>query len=190
MTSVEGPQGGINHDDEPVDAPGWGLPTPDPKSISPAGATGKGESPLTEVQREVIEKVAEAQRALGSEEKWRKASRWDLLGGILSVGGVFASKIDSLLALRAEMRARDAEREAQFLAETSRPRTVADTAGPDEEPRALAGGPPTREEIYAAEMHPWLHHGMAETIEHNRGLRKDSVDPEPQCDPPDAKGEH
>jgi len=189
VTSVEGPQSGINHDDEPVDAPGWGLPTPDPKSISPAGATGKGEPPLTEVQREVIEKVAEAQRALGSEEKWRKASRWDLLGGIFSVGGVLTSKIDALLASRAEMRARDAEREAQFLAETSVPRTVADT-GPDEEPRALAGGPPSREEIYEAEMHPWLHHGMAETIEHNRGLRKDPVDPQPQGDPPDTEAEH
>ena len=186
MTSVEGPQDGINHDDEPVDTPGWGLPTPDPKSSPRAGATGKGNPPLTELQREVIEKIAEAQRALGKEEKWRKASRWDLLGGFFGVGGVLMSKIDALLASRAEMRARDAEREAQFMAEASRPRTVPDAA-PDEEPRALAGGPPTRDEIYEAEMHPWLHHGMAETIEHNRGLREDPVDPQPQSDPPDTK---
>lgn len=186
MTSVEDPQGEINHDVEPVDAPGWGLPTPDPKSPT---AAGKGEPPLTEVQREVIDKIAEAQRALGSEEKWRRASRWDLLGGIFSVGGVLSSKIDSLLASFAEMRARDAEREAEFLAETSVPRTVAES-GPDEEPHALAGGPPTREEIYEAEMHPWPHHGMAETIEHLRGLRKDPVDPQPQSEPPDTKAEH
>lgn len=188
MTGVEDPPGRMNHDDEPVDAPGWGLPTPDPKSIVPAGATGEDEPPLTEMQREVIEKIAEAQRALRKEEKWRKASRWDLLGGIFGAGGVLTSTIDSLLASRAEGRAREAEREAQFLAEASVPRTVADT-GPDEEPHAPAGGPPTREEIYDAEMHPWLHHGMAETIEHNRGLRKDPVDPQPQSDPPDTKAE-
>jgi hypothetical protein len=186
VTGVDGAQGGINHDDEAVDAPGWGLPTPDPTSISPGGAAG--EPPLTEVQREVIEKVAEAQRELGKEEKWRKASRWDLLGGIFSVGGVFTSKIDSFLASRAEMRARDAEREARFLAETAVPRPVAETRH-DEASRALAGGPPTREEIYEAEMHPWPHHGMADTIEHHRGLRKDPVDPPPKSDPPDTIAE-
>jgi hypothetical protein len=85
VTSVEGPQGGINDDDdEPVDAPGLALPTRDPKSR--AGATGEGEPPLTEVQREVIAKMAEAQRAFGKEDQWRKAFKWDLLGGIFGIG--------------------------------------------------------------------------------------------------------
>jgi hypothetical protein len=97
--------------------------------------------------------------------------------------------IDALFASRAGMRARDAEREAQFLAENSVPRTVADK-GPDDGPRALAGGPPTREEVYEAEMHPWPHHGMAETIEHNRGLCKNPVDSQPVGDPQDTNAEH
>ncbi len=187
MTRNEGPQGASSHDEEPADAPGWGLPSPDPASRAHARAGTDDETPLTAAQREVVEKVAEAQRALGSEARWRRASRWGLLGGIFGgVGGAFSSKLDALLAARAEMRARDAEREAEFLAELSAPRPVADTR-PDDQPRALAGGPPTREEVYEAEMHPWLHHGMAETIEHNRALRKDPGDPQPPSDPPATK---
>jgi hypothetical protein len=184
MTSAESPESGSNHNDEAVDAPGWGLPSSDPKSVAPAAATGEHEPPLTELQREVVADVAEAQRELGKEEKWRKTSRWDLLGGLFGVGGVLASKIDSLLASNAEMRATDAEREARFLAGTTDPRP--DATPP---PHVPAGGPPTRDEIYEAEMHPWPHHGMAETIEHNRGLREDPADSQPQSDPPDTNAE-
>lgn len=173
MASAESPEDGSNHNDKAVDAPGW------------AAATGEHQPPLTDVQREVVDKVAEAQRELGRAEKWRKASRWDLLGGLF--GGLFgglASKLDSLRASNAEMRATDAEREALFLATSTDP-------GPDAEPQphVPAGGPPTREEIYEAEMHPWPHHGMAETIEHNRGLREDPGGSEPRSDSRDANAE-
>lgn len=171
VTSVEGPTGGINHDGERADGPGWALPTPGPWP------------PLTEVQREVIEEIAEAQHEHGKADKWRRAFKWDLLGGTF---GALMRPIDAFLASRAQMRARDAEREAQFLAESSVPKTVADPVD-DGEPRALAGGPPTREEVYEAEMHPWRHHGMAETIEHNRGLRNDPGDAQPRSEPPDTR---
>jgi hypothetical protein len=188
MTSAESPESGSNHNDEAVDAPGWGLPSSDPKSVGPAAATGEHEPPLTELQREVMADVAEAQRELDKEAKWRKAFRWDLLGGLFGIGGMLASKIDSLLASNAEMRATDAEREAQFLASTTDHRPDAEPQ-PQPQPHVLAGGPPTREEIYEAEMHPWPHHGMAETIEHNRGLREDPGDSQPKSDPPDTNAE-
>ena len=181
MTSAESSE--KNHNDERADAPGWGLPT-EPESAAPGAAAGEHEPPLTELQREVVADVAEAQRQLTKSAKWRRASRWDLLGGLFGVGGVFASKMDTLLASNAEMRATDAEREAQFLAGTTQPKP--DATPP---PRVLTGGPPTRDEIYEAEMHPWPHHGMAETIEHNRELREDRSETRPQGDPPDAKAE-
>lgn len=184
MTIAESPESGSDHNDGAVDPPGWGLPSSDPKSVAPAAATGGHEPALTELQREIVAEVAEAQRELGKEEKWRKASRWDLLGGLFGVGGMLASKIDSLFASNAEMRADDAEREAQFLAGATDPKPDAEA-----QPHVLAGGPPTREEIYEAELHPWPHHGMAETIEHNRGLREDPGDSQPQSDPPGANAE-
>ncbi len=146
MTSVEGPDGEVNLNDETDDTPGWGLPSTDPKAMAPPGATGDNDVPLTEVQREVVDEVTEAQRELGTEERWRRASTRDLLGGGFG-GGMFAGEIDSALASQAERRATASEREAQLLVGTS-------DSGPDAEPHVPAGGPPTREEIYEAEMHP------------------------------------
>ncbi len=95
---------------------------------------------------------------------------------------MFAGEIDSALASQAEGRATASEREAQLLIGTS-------DSGSDAEPHVPAGGPPTREEVYEAEMHPWPHHGMAETIKHNRELRKDPGDSGPQSGPSDAQAE-
>jgi len=181
MTSVEGPDGEVNQHDEAEDTPGWGLPSTDPKAVASPRATGDDDAPLTEVQREVIGEVANAQRELGTEERWRKASRRDLLGGGFG-DGMFAGEIDSALASQAERRATASEREAQLLIGTS-------DSGSDAEPHVPAGGPPTREEVYEAEMHPWPHHGMAETIEHDRELREDPGDSGPQSGPSDAQAE-
>ena len=76
-------------------------------------------------------------------------------------------------------RVTESEREAQFLAGAMDPE-------PDSEPHFPAGGPPTPEEVHEAEMHPWPHHGMAETIEHNRALRENPADAGAQNGPPDA----
>lgn len=179
MTSVGGPGGGSQDEKPAADAPGWALPTPDPNSV-----------PLTEAQLAVVEKVAEAQRALGKEEKWRRAFKWDVILGIFGgVGSVLMRPVDAFLAARAEGKARDAEREAEFLVDLSAPKTVAQSE-PKDEFHVLAGGPPTREEVYEAEMHPWPHHGMAETIEHNRELRKNPVDAKPPNDRPNTNAEH
>ena len=61
------------------------------------------------------------------------------------------------------------ERNAQILAGPVEP-------GLDAEPHFPAGGPPTPEEVHEAEINPWPHHGMAETIEHNRQLRQEAGD--------------
>src|SRR5271157_1749469 len=181
MTDVEGPEGEVNQHDETDDTPGWGLPSTGPKSVALPANAGDNDAPLTEVQREVVDDVAKAQRELGTEERWRRASTRDLLGGGFD-GGMFAGEIDSALASQAERRATDSEREAQLLVGTS-------DSGSDAEPHFPAGGPPTREEVYEAEMHPWPHHGMAETIEHNRELREASGDSGPQSGPSDAQAQ-
>jgi hypothetical protein len=181
MTSDEGPEGEVNQHDEADNTPGWGLPSTGPKSVTPPGTTEDDVAPLTEVQREVVDEVSEAQRELGTEERWRKASRRDLLGGGFG-GGMFAGEIDSALASQAERRATASEREAQLLIGTS-------DAESDAEPHVPAGGPPTREEVYEAEMHPWPHHGMAETIEHNRELREAPGDSGPQSGSSDAQAQ-
>jgi hypothetical protein len=113
MTSDEGPEDEVNQHNEADNTPGWGLPSTGPKSVTPPATTGDDVAPLKEVQREVVDEVTEAQRELGTEERWRKASRRDLLGGGFG-GGTFAGEIDSALASQAERRATASEREAQL----------------------------------------------------------------------------
>jgi len=62
-----------------------------PEAVDSPRTTGDDDAPLTEVQREVIGEVANAQRELGTEERWRKASRRDLLAGGFG-GGMFAGE--------------------------------------------------------------------------------------------------
>ncbi len=169
MTSVEGPDDETSQHTETGqhtetdDAPGWGLPSQQPDHEAPPKIAGGDEAPLTAVQQAVVNEVAEGQRELGREMRFHRWATADLLGG---GDGIVASTIDSALASSAASRVADSEREAEFLAGSMDPAT-------DEEPHVPAGGPPTPEEVHEAEMHPWPHHGMAETIEHNRQLRQD-----------------
>ncbi len=161
MTSVEGPSEATRNTNAD-DSPGWGLPSSDPATESSVSA-GNDDAPLTPVQQAVVNEVAEGQQALGHEMRWRRRSDIDLFEGGAGLG---ASMIDSMLAARAAGRVDETERQAEVLAGTS------DTAA-DSEPRFPKGGPPTPEEVHEAEMNPWPHHNMAETIEHNRQLRQE-----------------
>ncbi|MGO9342892.1 MAG: hypothetical protein ACLP6E_10290 [Acidimicrobiales bacterium] len=159
MTSVEGPDGATPYG-EADDAPGWGLPSQAPEVAPPIGGADD-DAPLTPVQQAVVSEVAEGQRALGHEMRWRRRADVDLWEG-----GAGASVIDSALASRSARQVDDSEREAQLLSGMRDPIANA-------EPHFPAGGPPTQEEVHEAEMNPWPHHGMAETIEHNRQLRQE-----------------
>ena len=163
MTSSQDPTGGTGPQGENEDAPGWGLPSAGPEPTGTPKSAGDDDAPLTALQQAVVNEVAEGQRALGDEMKWSRRSRLDLIGGYR--GGLVGSEVDSVLASQAARRVSECELEAQFLA-------GATDAVSDTEPHFPAGGPPTPEEVHEAEMHPWPHHGMAETIEHNRALRQ------------------
>ena len=71
------------------------------------------------------------------------------------------------MANRAARQVSESERQAEFLVGTLNSKPLG------EELNVPAGGPPTPEEVHEAEMNPWPHHNMAETIERNRGLRSD-----------------
>jgi hypothetical protein len=160
------------------DAPGWAMPIPGPESPDPPARAGDdNNTPLTPLQQAVISEVADGQHALGNEMRWKRRSRLDLLGGI--GGGIVGLGVDSVLASKAARQVSESERAAQFLVDT--PQT-----GQDAEPNFPSGGPPTPEEVHDAEMHPWPHHGMAETIEHNRQLHEVSGAPSDGGSPPDA----
>jgi hypothetical protein len=160
MTSEEGP-GGATPYTNADDAPGWGLPSSDP-AIAPSPGAVDHDAPLTPVQQAVVDEIAEGQRALGHEMRWRRLSHIDLFEGGAGIG---PSLIDSALASRAAGQVDETERQAEVLAGISDP--VVDTV-----PHFPKGGPPTPEEVHEAEMNPWPHHNMAETIEHNRQLRQ------------------
>lgn len=175
MTAVEGP-GDPGRQDIAEDAPGWGLPSPGPEAPAvPGDVAPDDDAPLTAVQQAVVNEVAEGQRALGHEMQWRRRSTLNLFDG---AGGVTASVIDSALASEDAKRVTESEREAQFIAGTL-------DSVPDPEPHFPAGGPPTPEEVHEAEMNPWPHHGMAETIERNRQLRQQGGDSGSQGSTPD-----
>jgi hypothetical protein len=177
--SSEGSEGSSKSDG----APGWGLPSPEPgsntsASTTEARSTGQQDAPLTPLQQAVVEEVAEGQRALGREMRWSRASRWQPF----SPGGVIGSSIDSALASRAARDVGESERRAEFLAGPPVP-------GSDEVLHVPAGGPPTPDEVHEAEMHPWPHHGMADTIERNRQLRGNPAgvaDGDPPPEPPSS----
>jgi hypothetical protein len=152
--------------DETGDSPGWALPktaqTPTAQPDSPLlGEAAKEDDnqPLTATQQAVVNEVTVGQEALRREMRWGRRSTWSLLGGLGSIGYT----IDSALGSRAAIQVSESEREAEFLAP---PPTSS-----DEVLHVPAGGPPTPEEVHEAEMNPWPHHGMAETIERNRQLR-------------------
>jgi hypothetical protein len=157
----------IDRQDGSDDAPGWGLPSPDPETPAPVSLAGDDDAALTPVQQAVVSEVAEGQRALGHEMQWRRRSTFDLFGG--GGVGVAGSVVDSALASQDAKRVAASERNAQILAGPVEP-------GLDAEPHFPAGGPPTPEEVHEAEINPWPHHGMAETIEHNRQLRQEAGD--------------
>ena len=78
------------------DAPGWGLPSPDPDTPAPVSRAGDDDAALTPVQQAVVSEVAEGQRALGHEMQWRRRSTLDLFAG--GGGGVAGYLVDSALA--------------------------------------------------------------------------------------------
>lgn len=151
---------------DPSDAPGWALPRTEPipsaqpVSASTAGAASDDDDrPLTATQQAVVNQVAVGQEALHREMRWGRRYKWSLLGG----QGMIGYGIDSTMGSRATKQVSESERAAEFL--VNRPPSS------DEVLHVPAGGPPTPEEVHEAEMNPWPHHGMAETIERNRQLR-------------------
>ena len=167
--------------------PAYGSHVGGPTAAPPA-TVGEDDAPLTDVQREIVGKVADAQDQLGRAERWRRGAS---SGGLFTGGwggGLLASGIDSLLATHAEAQVDALDGEAQHLADLAAV-GIGDGGGGSRSgggggsgsgkslpgtaavPRVPAGGPPTPEEVREAELHPWPRHGMAETIERNRGLR-------------------
>ncbi len=148
------------------DAPGWAppkpQPAPQPESSGPPAASD--DAPLTPLQQAVVEEVTEGQRALGREMRWKRRAGLSLFEG----GGVIGNSIDNAVANRAAKQVSESERQAAFLVGTLNSKPLG------EELHVPAGGPPTPDEVHEAEMNPWPHHNMAETIERNRGLRSDS----------------
>jgi hypothetical protein len=163
VTNEESPEG-QGGTDERADAPGWGLPSsgeePQVQASVPQAA-GDDDAPLTTLQQAVVEEVSEGQRALGHEMRWRRRAGLSFLEG----GGITGNTIDSDLASRAARQVSDSERQAEFLVGTLNSKPLG------EELHVPKGGPPTPEEVHEAEMNPWPHHNMAETIERNRHLR-------------------
>jgi hypothetical protein len=117
------------------------------------------------MQQAVIDHISKAQHQLGRTERLTRASRWGLWGTGLGASSVFGASDRGGADLHMQ-RVSEEDDEALFLAEQTH---ADDPSGP----RHIVpeGGPPTPEEVHEAEMNPWPHHNMAETIEHNRQLR-------------------
>jgi hypothetical protein len=157
---------GQGQDDEGPDGPGWALPrsekAPQPQGASPTASDD--DAPLTPLQQAVIEQVTEGQRALKREVRWRRRGVLSFFEG----GGITGNVIDNAVADSAAKHVSEAERQAEFLVGDLNSKPLG------EELHVPAGGPPTPEEVHEAEMNPWPHHNMAETIERNRGLHPDA----------------
>jgi hypothetical protein len=122
--------------------------------------------PLTEMQRTVIDEVEKAQHEVRRAGWWRRLAKWTPSTGI----------IDREVATEADGIATAYELQAQSLVEP--PISKSEPA-----PHVISGGPATTDEIYEAEMHPWPEHGMADTIERNRGLLQDQSESNVTNDP-------
>lgn len=159
-------------DDDQMDSgPGFALPheivppAPEPTNVDLGAGPDSDrdpEAPLTEMQQAVVDHISDAQQQLGKAERLADSPGWGLWGSGVGSGYVLGA-IDRDLHMGRVSREDDA---ALFLAEQAK----AADSGP---PRHIVpdGGPPTPEEVHEAEMNPWPHHNMAETIEHNRQLR-------------------
>jgi hypothetical protein len=163
-----------SEDEDQVDSgPGFALPhdTGEPSVQKPtdidsgAGSGPEGnpeETPLTETQQAIVDHISDAQQQL------RKAERFSNTPGLGPWGtGVGAGSVLGAFERGLHMnRVSDEDDAALFLAEQTH-------SGDSGSPRHIVpdGGPPTPEEVHEAEMNPWPHHNMAETIEHNRQLR-------------------
>jgi hypothetical protein len=160
-------------DDQTDSGPGFALPheagessVPEPTNIDPgtssAPQSDSEETPLTETQQAVVDHISGAQQQLGKADRFRNTPGLGLWGSGVGAGFVLGA-IDRDLHMH---RVSDEDDAALFLAEQTH-------AGDSGSPRHVVpdGGPPTPEEVHEAEMNPWPHHNMAETIEHNRQLR-------------------
>ena len=160
-------------DDRTDSGPGFALPreaggspVPDPTNVDAnTGSAPESDSedgPLTATQQAVVDHISDAQHQLGKAYRFTNAPGWGLWGGGIGSGALLGA-IDRDLHMD---RVSDEDDAAQFLAEQAQ-------AGDSGPPRHIVpeGGPPTREEVHEAEMNPWPHHNMAETIEHNRQQR-------------------
>jgi hypothetical protein len=185
-------------DDQADSGPGFALPDPvqplPPPSATDGGgagdAAGTGDSagvgdavgtsddaPLTPLQEAVVQDIAQGQHELQSAERFDHPLRWNQAGFGLAGGGMFGA-LGRAVGAEKMQAVSDSDDEALFLAQQARGGDPASSRHvvPD-------GGPPTPEEVHQAEMNPWPHHNMAETIEHNRQMRAGSSDP---ADPTDA----
>jgi hypothetical protein len=156
-----------SHTTDKVDATqSWRLPSA-PEPVGKSGEMGDATAPLTEMQRDVVDEVERAQHEVRRGKWWRTAAKWSFRN----------SAAFSEVAAQADNVATAYEHQAESLVE---PKVIPPP------PHVLSGGPATPAETYEAEMHPWPHHGMAETIERNRGLRNGESDPTPPGGPTDT----
>jgi hypothetical protein len=150
------------------------LPLPGDTDGAGAGATaGAGDTAgatddaaaLTPLQEAVVQDIAQGQHELKSADRFDRPLRL-YPDGIGLAGGGMLGALGRAVGAEKMQRVSDSDDEALFLAQQ---------AG-DADPVSLRhvvpdGGPPTAEEVHEAEMNPWPHHNMAETIEHNRQMR-------------------
>jgi hypothetical protein len=129
------------------------------------------------LQQAVVQDIAQGQQELKSAERFDRPSTWNVNQFGLEGAGLMGALGRAVTAEKMQA-VSDSDDEALFLAEQAR------GGEPDSSRHVVPdGGPPTPEEVHEAEMNPWPHHNMAETIEHNRQMRAGSPD---SADPTDA----
>jgi hypothetical protein len=169
-------------DDQADSGPGFALPDPVQSFPAPgatdgatdgAGATDgtiDDDAPLTPLQEAVVQDIAQGQHELKSAERFDRPMRWNPEGFGLAGAGMFGA-LGRAVGGEKMQAVSESDDEALFLAEQAR------GGDPDSSRHVVPdGGPPTPEEVHEAEMNPWPHHNMAETIEHNRQMRAGSSD--------------
>jgi hypothetical protein len=177
-------------DDQADSAPGFALPNsvqplPPPGAIEGAGASDGAtadDAPLTPLQEAVVQDIAQGQHELKSAERFDHRLRWNAGGFGLAGSGMLGS-LGRAVGAEKMQAVSESDDEALFLAEQA-------SGGDADSSRHVVpdGGPPTPEEVHEAEMNPWPHHNMAETIEHNRQIRAGSPDSADATDASTAGG--
>lgn len=162
---------GLRPEWESIEMDNGDGPGPANEDIEDPHPHGEADQPLTPMQQAVVDEVSRGQEALGHEMFWRRLGTADLV-----TGGIGGWAVDNAIGDISASAVAESNRAASSLAVTLGSQPLG------EELHVPAGGPPTPEEVHEAEMNPWPHHNMAETIEHNRQLRASESLQDPSSD--------